>query len=132
MNILILSRTERYYATRRLAEAARKAGHKVQVIDPLKYSLESYKLSVISYKLNKQPDVVIPRIGNIALEYSLALVKQFELAGIKSINNSDSIYLAKDKFVSLQVLRKKGLPVPETFMVRNKTNLKKAGKKLGG
>lgn len=125
MKILILSRTQRYYATRRLAEAARKAGHKVKLVDPLKYTL-------VSYKLDKQPDVVIPRIGNIALEYSLALVKQFELAGVKSINKSESIYLAKDKFVSLQVLQKNGLPIPETLMVRNKALLKKAVRRLGG
>ena len=129
MNILILSRTERYYATHRLVREGRKLKHKVKVIDPLKYTLSITNNQGTRYK---KPNVVMPRIGNIAIEYSLAMVKQFELAGVKSINTSDSIYLAKDKFVSLMVLQSKGLPVPETFMVRNKQTLSKAVKALGG
>jgi ribosomal protein S6--L-glutamate ligase len=167
MNILILSRTERYYATHRLVEEARKGGHKVIVADPLKYTLvtnnltpfmgnlklseeiatvasgdlamtslrgviKTTKQSQLSMLKAQRFNVIMPRIGNIAIEYSLAMVKQFELLGVRSINTSDAIYLAKDKFVSLMVLQNKGLPVPETFMVRNKQALKRAGKKLGG
>ena len=125
MNILILSRRERYYSTRRLVEVSRRLGHSAKVINPLKYVLTTRKSS-------ENPDVVIPRIGNVAIEYSLAMVKDFELMGVPVLNNSDSIYLAKDKFVSLQVLKSNKVPVPETFMVRSKSLVKKAVKQLGG
>lgn len=127
MNILILSRRERYYATKRLVEASRKLGHSSRVIDPLKYSItDSISVSRNAF------DLILPRIGNVAIEYSLALVKHFELSGIPSVNASDAIYLAKDKFVSLQVLKSKGLPVPKTIMMRSRTLLSSSVKQLGG
>ncbi|MBI4835543.1 MAG: RimK family alpha-L-glutamate ligase [Planctomycetes bacterium] len=130
MNILILSRRERYYATMRLVETCRESGHSVTVIDPLKYVITNSKEQI----QNSRPrfDLILPRIGNVAIEYSLALVKYFELSGIPAVNGSAAIYLAKDKFVSLMVLKAKGLPVLKTVMLRSRKSLGKTVKQLGG
>jgi len=135
MKLLILSRDVRYYSTRRLVEAARQLNHPVKVVNPLEciLSIDRNRPSIHLGKTKlKGFDVVLPRIGNIAIEYSLAVVKHFELSGVRVVNNSKAIYLAKDKFISLQVLKSKGLPVPETIMLRKGDALKKVVKELGG
>ncbi len=123
MNILIISRRAKYYATRRLVKVCRKLGHSVRVIDPLKSTLGIGE---------QKPDLVLPRIGNIAIEYSLALARHFELSGIPTVNASDAIYLSKDKFASFQILKSKRLPVPKTVMLRSRRLLPKTVKQLGG
>lgn len=131
LRLLILSRRAGYYSTARLVETIRKLGHSAIVVNPLKCVLSADAIWLGREKI-PPVDVVIPKLGNIAIEYSLSLVKHFELAGVPVINSSESIYLAKDKFNSLQVLKHYGLPVPATEMLRSPSLLKPVVKRLGG
>lgn len=134
MNILILSR-KNYYSTRRLRDTARRLGHSVKVIDPFsKLQVTSHKPASSSggSQVTKPKTVVIPRIGVIGIEYSLNLIRHFESRGIPVINSSRAINLTKDKFASLEVLKRRGLPVPKTFMIRSMRLLERVIKQSGG
>ena len=107
MRILVLSRKPSLYSTRRLVEAAQKRGHDVRVIDYLRcyMNITSRKPTVI-YKGEKLTsyDAIIPRIGASYTFYGAAVVRQFEMGGVFSVNESQAISRSRDKLRSLQIL----------------------------
>ena len=117
MKIGILSRKKELYSTGRLAEAAEQQGHEVHVIHPLRcyMNITSHKPS-IHYKGEelKGFDAIIPRIGASITFYGSAVVRQFEMMGVYSLNSSVSISRSRDKLRSLQLLAKKGIGLPIT------------------
>lgn len=117
MKIGILSRKAELYSTARLVDAAKNRGHKVFVIDPLRCYMDitSHK-PAIYYKGEKLEgfDAIIPRIGASITFYGTAVVRQFEMMGVYSINESVSISRARDKLRSLQLLARKGIGLPVT------------------
>ncbi len=117
MKIGILSRNARLYSTRRLVEAAKQRGHEVQVIDTLRcYMNMATARPSIHFKggpLNDF-DAVIPRVGASITFYGAAVVRQFEMMGVFSVNESVAITRARDKLRSLQLLARKGIGLPVT------------------
>jgi ribosomal protein S6--L-glutamate ligase len=117
MKIGILSRNPRLYSTRRLVEAGRERGHEVQVIDTLRcYMNMATARPSIHYKGAELEDfdAVIPRVGASITFYGAAVVRQFEMMGVFSVNESVAITRARDKLRSLQLLARKGMGLPVT------------------
>lgn len=117
MKIAILSRKPELYSTQRLKEAALKRGHKVKIINTLRcYMNLNPKKLAIHYMGKQLPDynAVIPRIGASISFYGTAVVRQFEMMGTFCLNSSMSITRSRDKFRSLQLLSRNGMPLPIT------------------
>ena len=117
MKIAILSRGPQLYSTRRLVEAAEQLGHQVRVIDPLLcYMTIATQRPSIHYKGDELVgyDAIIPRIGASITFYGTAVVRQFEMMGVYSINESVAISRSRDKLRSLQLLARKGIGLPVT------------------
>jgi ribosomal protein S6--L-glutamate ligase len=117
MKILILSRGKDLYSTKRLVEAAEQHGHEVQVIDYTRcyINITSHKPRVVfSGKELSDVGAVIPRIGASNTFYGTAIVRQFEMMGIFTVNRSQAISRSRDKLRSLQILAKKGVGLPVT------------------
>lgn len=117
MKIGILSRNPKLYSTRRLVEAATARGHDVRVIDVLRCYMDiTSHHPTVHYKgeeLNGL-DAVIPRIGASVTYYGTAVVRQFEMMGVFSVNESVAITRSRDKLRSLQLLSREGLGLPVT------------------
>lgn len=117
MKIAILSRNQELYSTSRLAEAARDLGHEVRVIDPLRcyMNITSHRPSI---HFKGEPlegyDAIIPRIGASITFFGTAVVRQFEMMGVYSLNESVAITRSRDKLRSLQLLARKGIGLPVT------------------
>jgi ribosomal protein S6--L-glutamate ligase len=117
MNIAILSRDSKLYSTRRLKEAGEKRGHKVEIIDHMKCMLLIEKKNpMVWYNGRKLDyfDAIIPRIGASVTFYGAAVVRQFEMMGVFTLNDSVAISRSRDKLRSLQLLAKKGIGLPVT------------------
>lgn len=117
MKIGILSRNPKLYSTRRLIEAAQKRGHQVLVVDPLRCYMDitSHK-PMVHYKEKTLHDfdAIIPRIGASITFYGTAVLRQFEMMGVYSVNDSIAISRSRDKLRSLQILSRKGVGLPIT------------------
>ncbi|MBY5952796.1 30S ribosomal protein S6--L-glutamate ligase [Algoriphagus sp. NF] len=128
MKIAILSRNSNLYSTRRLVEAVKAAGHEAVVVDHSICDLiiEQEGPSII-FKGQSLTDIdaIIPRIGASVTFYGTAVVRQFELMGAFSANNSQAIVRSRDKLRSLQILSRAGLGMPKTAF----TNFSKGGEK---
>lgn len=117
MRIAILSRNPRLYSTSRLVSAARERGHDVVVVDPLHcYMNITSRNPSIHYRgeILNEIDAIIPRIGASITFYGTAVVRQFEMIGVYSVNESVAITRSRDKLRSLQLLARKGIGLPVT------------------
>ncbi|MFH1672972.1 MAG: 30S ribosomal protein S6--L-glutamate ligase [Pseudomonadota bacterium] len=117
MKIGILSRKPELYSTSRLVESAKQRGHEVHVMDPLRcYMNITSHHPTIHYRGENMEgfDAVIPRIGASITFYGTAVVRQFEMMGVYSVNESVAISRSRDKLRSLQLLARKGIGLPVT------------------
>ncbi|MEQ8858517.1 MAG: 30S ribosomal protein S6--L-glutamate ligase [Pseudomonadales bacterium] len=117
MKIAILSRNAKLYSTRRLVEAAQDRGHTAVVVDTLRcYMNMAMARPSIHYKGEELGDVdaVIPRIGASISFYGSAVVRQFEMMGTYSVNESVAISRSRDKLRSMQLLARRDIGMPVT------------------
>ncbi len=117
MKLAILSRNSKLYSTQSLLEAARKRGHTARVLDPLRcyMSIDSDAMA-IHYKGRALTGyhAVIPRIGASVTFYGTAVLRQFEMMGVTTLNKSDAILRARDKLRCLQMLAQQRIGLPKT------------------
>ena len=135
MKIAILSRNRKLYSTRRLVAAAETRGHEVQVINPLRcyMNITSRKPQVIhGGKVLSGFDAVIPRIGASITFYGTAVLRQFEMMGVYSANESVAIARARDKLRSLQLLARAGVALPITGYANSPSDIDDVIRQVGG
>lgn len=135
MKIAILSQKKTLYSTRRLVEAARQRGHDVRIIDPLRCYMNITSQRPVIYHRGRvldDLDAVIPRIGSSILFYGTALVRQFEIMGVYTLNRADAITCARDKLRSMQLLSCKGIGLPVTGFAHAPDDIKGVIKMVGG
>ena len=135
MRIAILSRNPNLYSTRRLKEAGEARGHEVDVIDTLHCYMDiTSSKPTVRYKGKELPkyDAVIPRIGASITFYGTAVVRQFEMMGTYSINESVAISRSRDKLRSLQLLSRKGIGLPRTGFAHYPDSVSDLIKNVGG
>lgn len=122
VKIGILSRNSKLYSTRRLVEAARERGNEVEVIDyartHMNITAHNPKIFLGTKDLSGF-DAVIPRIGASYTFFGTAVVRQFEMMGVYSVNESVAISRSRDKLRSLQLLARKGVGLPVTGFARD-------------
>ena len=116
MKIAILSRAASLYSTARLKEAVLARGHEATVVDYLRCYMDiTARRPKVLYKGEEvQPHAVIPRIGASYTFYGTAVVRQFEMADVFTLNSSDGISRSRDKLRSLQILSRSGVGMPTT------------------
>ncbi|MCR3755608.1 MAG: ribosomal protein S6 modification protein [Sodalis sp. Psp] len=116
MKLAILSRDSTLFSCRRLRETAQARGHKVDIIDPLYcYMNINSVASAMHYHGGRLGyyDAMIPRIGSLTT-LGLAVLRQFEMLGSYSLNESAAIACARNKLCSLQLLASQGISLPIT------------------
>lgn len=135
MKIAILSRNKNLYSTRRLKEAGEAKGHEVDVIDTLHCYMDiTSNKPTVRFKGKELPkyDAIIPRIGASISFYGTAVVRQFEMTGSYSVNESVAITRSRDKLRSMQLLSRKGIGLPRTGFANRPDNIKDLIKNVGG
>ncbi|TNE27480.1 MAG: 30S ribosomal protein S6--L-glutamate ligase [Alphaproteobacteria bacterium] len=117
MKIAMLARNAGLYSHQRLKEAAEERGHQLDILNTLRctVNIASHRPTV-SYngETLKGYDAVIPRIGASITHYGLAVLRQFEMGGVWSLNESVAIGRSRDKLRSMQILAKHGIGLPLT------------------
>jgi len=136
MDIALLSVSLNVHSTRRIAEEAEKLGHYVELIDHTKCSVKlgdgRPKIFLGEEDVTNEFDAIIPRIGTKVTRHGAAIVKQFEMNGVFSTARSLSITRARNKVRTLQIMARKGIPIPETLFSINPDNIGEQIRLLGG
>jgi ribosomal protein S6--L-glutamate ligase len=134
MRLGILSRKPTLYSTRRLKEVAERRGHDVRVVDYTRcyMNITSHKPQILIGGNALHFDAVIPRIGASRTFYGTAVVRQFEMMGVFSANESQAIARSRDKLRALQLLSAEGIGLPVTGFARSTKDIDGLIRLVGG
>lgn len=135
MKIAILSRGKSLYSTRRLVEAGEERGHEMPVINHKRcyMNITSHRPSVhFRGEAITGVDAVIPRIGASVSFYGTAVVRQFEMMGVYSLNESVAITRSRDKLRASQLLARRGIGLPVTGFANSPDDTEDLLKIAGG
>lgn len=135
MKLAILSKEPNNYSTKRLVEAAESRGHKVKVLNTLKFAInleEENPDLFYRQKLLSDYDAVLPRIGASITYFGTAIVRQFQQMDVYSANSADGILNSRDKLRSFQILCKHNIGIPATTFVKDKKDILPAIERVGG
>lgn len=135
MKIAILSTNKSLYSTKRLVEAAKERDHDVQVINHKRcyMNITSHKPSIhLQGESITGIDAIIPRIGASVSFYGTAVVRQFEMMGVYSVNESVAITRSRDKLRASQLLARRGVGLPVTGFANSPDDTQDLIKIAGG
>ena len=136
MKIAILATNPKLYSHQRLIEAGLEAGHEIEVINPLLcYMNVAASCPKVHYRgglVLPHYDAVIPRIGASNTFYGTAVLRHLETMGIYTVNASIAIARSRDKFRSLQLLARKGIPMPLTGFAQSPDSTDDLIRMVGG
>jgi ribosomal protein S6--L-glutamate ligase len=135
VRIALLCRNPHLYSHQRLIAAARDRGHEIDTINHLRCTID-----IASHRPNihyggrplKGYDAVIPRIGASVTFFGTAVVRQFEMMRVYTVNESVAIARSRDKLRSLQLLSRKGIGLPVTVFAHRTSNAQDIIQLAGG
>ena len=135
MKIAVLSRNSNLYSTNRLREAAVERGHEARVVDYLRcyMNITAHRPQIIYQGSELEGfDAIIPRIGASHTFYGTAVVRQFEVMKVFSVNGSQAISRSRDKLRSLQLLSQGGIGLPVTGFAHSTKDIDGLLETVGG
>jgi ribosomal protein S6--L-glutamate ligase len=95
-------------------------------------NLASHRPQVISQGKPLEVDAVIPRIGASQTFYGTAVVRQFEMMKVYSVNESQAISRSRDKLRCMQLLSRRGIGLPVTGFAHSTKDVKGVIEVVGG
>ncbi|MEP5938068.1 MAG: RimK family alpha-L-glutamate ligase [Erythrobacter sp.] len=107
MRIAVITAKPMLYSHGRLIEAAEQRGHRLDTI-----TVADNAVSIPEPRPSATHDAVILRHGTTRTNFGMAILRQFELAGVWPLNPSAAISSSRNKFHCLQILSNNGLNIP--------------------
>ena len=135
MRIAMLATNPNLYSHVRMKEVAEAYGHTLDILNTkrLVINIAMNKSSVL---LDGKPlpkyDAVIPRIGASITQYGLAVLRQFEIMGTYSLNESVAIGRSRDKLRSMQLLARRSIGLPVTLFAYDAKHVDQILEAAGG
>ena len=135
MKLAILSRAPDSYSTRRLRTAAQERGHRVRVLNTLRFAIDlagdepdlQYRGRPLSHY-----DAILPRIGASITFFGMAVVRQFEQMDVYTPTTAAGIANSRDKLRAIQILSRHDVGIPATTFVRDRADVLPAVERVGG
>jgi ribosomal protein S6--L-glutamate ligase len=135
MKLAILSRAPKSYSTQRLRSAALDRGHKVKVLNTLRFAIDlsgdEPDLQFRGKQLSDY-DAILPRIGASITYFGTAVVRQFEQMDVYTPNTAYGITNSRDKLRASQILSRHEIGMPATTFVRDRDDVIPAIERVGG
>lgn len=119
-----------------LIDSAAKMGHQVELITAKDCKMMfngKPRLLINNQDIAKNIKILLVKasFSGKNLQCNADLVKQFELVGVRTINNYAAISCSKDKIAMLQTLGKAKVPTPKTYIVRSVDYINEVAKEIG-
>ena len=116
------------YASKRIKEVAKETGIRFRIVDPTDCEVIASRDSVGSIyikqkKIKTLPDCVLARVGSASTYFTATVLRHLEKLGVYTLNNSDSIRIARDKLATIQMLASNNIPIPKTILAKLPLNI---------
>lgn len=135
MRLALMCQNPDLYSHRKLISAAEDRGHDIDVVNHLRCLINiTSRRPTVRYRGETLPvfDAIIPRIGASVTFYGAAVLRQFEVIGVWSVNESVAISRSRDKLRSLQLLARKGVGLPVTVFAHKTSDASEVLDLIGG
>src|SRR3569833_3186671 len=120
----------------RLMEAACAQGHEPRLLSVMKCALSvAGGNSHIYYEgvpIEREIDVVLPRIDVPHTEFGLALMRQFQALGVATTDVASSLGVGRNKLRCLQYLMRENIPLPATGFAYTREEFERLLGVIGG
>jgi gamma-F420-2:alpha-L-glutamate ligase len=119
----------------RFATVAREKGIELSILKPREFDLvvdakDDWSATYDGRTLPK-PDAIICRTGAETSYFTLAVLRHFERQGVMLTNSSQAIESVSDKLHTLQILSRRGLPIPKTILGKFPVDVDLVERELG-
>lgn len=135
MKIILLASNPNLYSNQRIMEAAMARGHEIEFKNVggcyIKVASNGCEIFYDGGQKIENIDYIIPRIKPSMTFYASAIIRQFELLGMKCLNGSEAITKSRDKLHTLQIVSQHGLNVPITSFANSSYETKDLIKIVG-
>lgn len=136
LRIALLASNPKLYSNKRIMQAAEDRGHSIEFIRIkhcyMDITAENPEIYYRGGHSISDFDAVIPRIKPAVTFYGCALLRQFELNNIYSLNSPVAISRSRDKLRTLQMMSYKGISIPRTGFADSPHDTKALIKMVGG
>lgn len=123
-------------STRKIVRAGEARGHIVDVVNYLEchMTIEANAPDVLgpNDEVLPIPDAIIARVSSQNTFYGTAVLRQMQMRGVYTPNSAEAILRSRDKLRSLQLLSRKGLPMPKTAFGHASTSTQGLIDSVGG
>jgi len=139
IHILLFSKPNKYSeetssSLALLSAAAKKRGHELEIIHACDCQLEFIKKPQVLVRNRPIHDVkvLLTRANFLGedLDLHVSTILQFELMGIKVVNDHLSVMRAKNKIRTLQVLKRHNIAAPKSYVLRSSQYLPEVVEKI--
>jgi len=128
LRVGLLTREPSNYTCTRIASAIEEQGHVCEIINTTRCYM-NINASAPEVHLDGAAlprfDAIIPRIGPSVTSYGMAVVRQFELMGMFSLNKASAIGASRDKLLAHQILAQHKVDMPVTAIAHSPRDTKK-------
>ncbi|MCS7143152.1 MAG: lysine biosynthesis protein LysX [Aigarchaeota archaeon] len=109
---------------RLLIDAARRLGHELEVINVM---------HSVNWIDSRPPgeELGVSFVRCISQSRALAVASYLHYSGVPTVNNPEVLWKAGDKLITLTLLSKRGIRVPETAVAYSRTDAIRAAERLG-
>ncbi len=121
------------YSTKRILEEARRDFKKVDLIPVIDVKLRVDKKGVDAFYGKESLsgyDYILPRIDSKRAEVGYPIMRFLDHMGIQKPYLAETVIIAHNKFITLEQLAKKGIPVPETYLTSSKETANSVMKRI--
>ncbi len=128
MKVGVISRSERYWSTKRILRAIGSAGHEALYLNTEQVRLflgQGFDATFKGGSLH-DIDVLIPRIGRSLTDLGIAILRHLEAMEIPSTMTSQALLTSRNKFLALQALQRAGVRVPRTILLASRVEAEEA------
>ncbi|MCD6092730.1 MAG: RimK family alpha-L-glutamate ligase [Candidatus Aenigmarchaeota archaeon] len=132
-SLLIIGAKNAGITTKTIIKEAEKVFYKVKYVPLNDIVLKiNEKSSEMFYKKENLSnyDYCLPRIDAARAQHGYHVIKFMDIKGMKKPYSAETVLIAHNKFMSLDVLKRAGVPVPETYLVSSIESAKLLLKKM--
>ncbi|MEM7826932.1 MAG: RimK family alpha-L-glutamate ligase [Candidatus Aenigmatarchaeota archaeon] len=131
-SLLVIGSKNPGYSTKEIIKEAERLFDNVKYVPVNKIVLKLDKDLGIFYEgenLSKY-DYCLPRIDSKRATHGYHVMRFLDIIGMKKPYSAEAVLITHNKFMSLEALRKAGVPIPETYLISSVSSAKKILKRM--
>ena len=121
------------YSTKRILEEARKDFKEAKLVPLIYVRLKTDKKGLHAFYEKdsiEKYDYILPRIDSKRAQVGYPIMRFLDHLNVRKPYVAETVLIAHNKFITLEQLAKRGIPIPETYLTSSRESAKKIMEKM--